>query len=247
MQTKHLGVPFEIKGMDDEGVFEGYGSIYGNVDLGDDVVVKGACGQSLAAHKAAGSMPAMLWYHSPRDIPGVWTEMEENGKGVYAKGRFLMDTQLGRETYSRAKAKALRGLSIGYSAEDYAYEKVKGRQIRMLKRIGLHEVSLVTFPMNPKALIGTVKAADLDADSMTAFLSDALPGLAAAVVERGWKDATRDFEKMLRDEAGFSNAAAKAIAVGGFKATPEPRDEDGTGALTGLMDELRAQSERLRT
>jgi hypothetical protein len=36
----------------------------------------------------------------------------------------------------------------------------------------------------------------------------------------------REFEDFLRDEGGFSHAAAKAIAAGGFKAS-DPRDEDG--------------------
>lgn len=36
----------------------------------------------------------------------------------------------------------------------------------------------------------------------------------------------RDAERALRD-AGFSNAAAKAIIASGYRATPEPRDEDG--------------------
>jgi hypothetical protein len=38
----------------------------------------------------------------------------------------------------------------------------------------------------------------------------------------------RDFESFLRDAGGFSIAAAKAIASGGFKANPTPRDEGGT-------------------
>ncbi|TGU42255.1 HK97 family phage prohead protease, partial [bacterium M00.F.Ca.ET.146.01.1.1] len=39
----------------------------------------------------------------------------------------------------------------------------------------------------------------------------------------------REFEDFLRDVGGFSHAAAKAIAAGGFKAKPDPRDEDGIG------------------
>ena len=47
----------------------------------------------------------------------------------------------------------------------------------------------------------------------------------------------RDFETFLRDAGGFSIAAAKAIASGGFKANPTPRDEGGTAKeLASLRD-----------
>lgn len=39
-------------------------------------------------------------------------------------------------------------------------------------------------------------------------------------------ETVRDYEAFLRDEGGFSHAAAKAIAAGGFKQPSEPRDED---------------------
>lgn len=44
----------------------------------------------------------------------------------------------------------------------------------------------------------------------------------------------REAERALRD-AGFSNSAAKAIIAGGFKATPEPRDEDGKARLKAAL------------
>ena len=51
----------------------------------------------------------------------------------------------------------------------------------------------------------------------------------------------RDFEAFLRDAGGFSHAAAKAIASGGFRANPNPRDE---GGMDDLLD-LQRQAERL--
>lgn len=41
----------------------------------------------------------------------------------------------------------------------------------------------------------------------------------------------REFEDFLRDEGGFSHAAAKAIAAAGFKRSTDPRDEDDARAL----------------
>lgn len=48
----------------------------------------------------------------------------------------------------------------------------------------------------------------------------------------------RDFETFLRDEGGFSHAAAKSLAAAFKEATPEPRDEDGAGAIEVILAEL---------
>lgn len=48
----------------------------------------------------------------------------------------------------------------------------------------------------------------------------------------------RDLETFLREEGGLSHAAARSIAAHGFKAEPEPRDEDGEGQIAGLLAEL---------
>lgn len=53
----------------------------------------------------------------------------------------------------------------------------------------------------------------------------------------------RDLETFLRDEGGLSHAAAKAVAAHGFKAKPEPRDEDGE--LATLMTALHARGRAL--
>ena len=50
-----------------------------------------------------------------------------------------------------------------------------------------------------------------------------------------------EFEAFLRDAGGFSHAAAKAIANGGYKANPNPRDE---GGMDDLLD-LQRQAESL--
>jgi phage head maturation protease len=43
----HLARPFELKAADDKGSFEGYGSVFGNIDSHDDIIVKGAFTRSL--------------------------------------------------------------------------------------------------------------------------------------------------------------------------------------------------------
>lgn len=243
---------FKFSNSGPEGSFEGYGAIFGNQDEGGDVILPGAFDAALRGCKASGKMPKMLLQHAgmpyapprPTDlIPvGKWGSMAEDSKGLAVAGRLInLDTESGKRIYGAMKEGEMDSLSIGYVVGDFVRGSKAGDPRRTIKNMRkLHEVSIVTFPMNTLATVSGVKSADLDADSFAAFLSDALPGLATVVVERGWKDAAREFEKLLRDEAGFSHAAAKAIAVGGFKATPEPRDEDGSGEIAERLNRLAA-------
>ena len=111
---QRLSIPFEVKSLDDAGRLEGYASVFGVVDHGGDVVLSGAVAQSLATYAKDGAWPPMFWAHNPAQIPGVWTHMEEDGKGLRVRGQ-LLDTALGQDVRTMLKQKAVRGLSIGFS------------------------------------------------------------------------------------------------------------------------------------
>lgn len=153
MNMHRLSVPFGIKAVDDK-TLEGHGSVFGNVDLGADIVLPGAFKRSIAQHEAEDAMPIMLWQHQTDQIPGAWVGAAEDDVGLSLKGEFA-DTQLGRETRTLARMRAFRGLSIGGIIEDFDFDKAGNR---LIKEFDLWEVSLVTFPMNPKAQIEAVKS-----------------------------------------------------------------------------------------
>ena len=173
----------QIKAAGDDGTVEGYGSVFGVRDTYDDVIAKGAFIQSLKDHKAAGTMPAMLWQHDADKPIGVWTEMVEDEKGLRIKGQLAMETVKGKEAHALLKMGALNGLSIGFMSKEWSYDR--DTEVRTLTAIDLWEVSLVTFPANEKARVTNVKSAD----------EMATP---------------KDAEKALRD-AGFSKSDATAF------------------------------------
>jgi len=173
----------QIKAAGEDGTVEGYGSVFGVRDNYDDVISKGAFVQSLKDHKAAGTMPAMLWQHDADKPIGIWTEMVEDEKGLRIKGQLAMETVKGKEAHALLKMGALNGLSIGFMAKEWAYER--DTEVRTLTAIDLWEVSLVTFPANEKARVTNVKSAEE-------------------------LQAPKDAEKALRD-AGFSKSDATAF------------------------------------
>ena len=148
----------DLKAANDDGTVEGYGSVFGVRDSYDDVIAAGAFQASLAAHKKAGTMPAMLWQHDADKPIGIWTEMVEDSKGLRIKGQLALETTLGKEAHALLKMGALNGLSTGFMSKQWAYDRET--DIRTLTEIDLWEVSLVTFPANGAARVTDVKSVD---------------------------------------------------------------------------------------
>ena len=130
---------------------EGYASYFGIPDQGRDIVQPGAYGKSLAALAEKGRAVKMLWQHDPAQPIGVWTEVREDDRGLFVKGRILADVARGAEAIALLSAGAIDGLSIGYRTVK-ASKNDKGQ--RLLEELDLWEVSVVTFPMLPDARVG---------------------------------------------------------------------------------------------
>lgn len=184
MERNHFDCPFEVKSVKDDGTFVGYGSVFGNIDSYQEIVVPGAFTESLAAQKAAGRLPALLWQHRSGEPIGIYTDMREDSVGLHVEGKLALKTTRGAEAYELLKMSALSGLSIGFNTREDSYDKVTG--IRTLKKVDLWEVSLVTFPANDAARISAVKTIE-----SISTLSEA--------------------ERYLRDAGGFSRAQATAL------------------------------------
>lgn len=146
-----LGEHVKITAEDAEGtVIEGYASLFGTPDQGNDVVDQGAYAGSLEKLRGSGGRVKMLWQHDPAEPIGIWDEVREDGKGLWVKGRILNDVARGREAVALIEAGAIDGLSIGYRTIR-ATKDDGGR--RHLSELELWEVSVVTFPMLPDARV----------------------------------------------------------------------------------------------
>jgi len=202
----------QIKATGDDGMIEGYGSVFGVADSYDDVIARGAFAASLKAHKAAGTMPAMLWQHEADEPIGVWTEMSEDAKGLKVRGQLCLDTSCGKEAYALLKMGALNGLSIGFISRQWSYDTET--DIRTLTEVDLWEVSLVTFPANESARVIGVKASDV-------------AGITSI----------RQAEQALRD-AGISADTAKALIASVKRIALDERDAHGAAAAMKAADRL---------
>jgi HK97 family phage prohead protease len=163
------GLPFEIetKRLDgDTWEVSGYASTYDR-DLGDDVIVPGAFQKSLAN----GRPVRFLFSHDHRQPIGKALELREDERGLF--GRFAISkTALGGDVRTLLRDGALDSFSIGYLPKESEIDKKEG--VRRLKEVELLEVSVVSMPMNPGALVTGIK--ELDGSAIAQAVADYVAG-----------------------------------------------------------------------
>ena len=210
---KQLNVATEYKAIGDSGSFEGYAAVFGNIDLGGDILERDAIKEIV---KLRNGKVAILNQHRQTDPIGL-ADVSTDDKGLHFKGQLVLEAASARSAHALMKAGALDGMSFGYDVLPGGAEMLKSG-VRQLKAIKVWEISPVTFGMNPAAGIDSVKA----------------------IVENGQLPSLSDFEGFLR-EAGFSKSQATAIAGRGLKYLHDRSEsgEAGAGELQKLLGSFR--------
>jgi len=201
-RSERKATRFDVKGLREDGSFEGYASLFGAEDLGRDVVMPGAFRASLGKRGPRGIK--MLYQHDPNEVIGVWMKLGEDMRGLRVEGKLLPDVGRSREVLSLMRAGAIDGLSIGYHVVKATKDAKSG--LRKLIEVDLWEISVVTFPMLPEARISAVKS--------------------------GRRPTERELERWLSRDAGFSRSDARRIVAGGYKALAVSRDAKGGDEAT---------------
>lgn len=151
---------FEVKA--DHGTISGYASTWTREpDSYGDIVAKGAFSEHIAQIKEEGRVLPFLFNHKADDLRayiGTVFELKEDDHGLYFEGTFD-DTPEGQ----RARELALDGRLCKFS---FAYDVLEagevtledGRKANELRKLKIHEVSLVMYPANPDTSVVSVKA-----------------------------------------------------------------------------------------
>ena len=200
-----------------DGSFSGYASLFGRVDLGRDVVERGAFSRSLAERGAAGVR--MLFQHDPNQPIGAWTEIREDGRGLFVRGRLTPGVAKSREVLELMRGGALDGLSIGFRT---VRARSEPSGVRRILEADLWEISVVTFPMLPGARVESIKGGG----------ARSLP-------------TTREFVRWLTRDAGLTRSDAQAVIARGFASLKRERDA-ARRTPDGLADMLRKATRRIK-
>ena len=198
-----------------DGTFSGYASLFGAVDLGRDVVEKGAFAKSLRTRGTAGIR--MLFQHDRAEPIGAWTELREDERGLFVRGKLAGGVARAREVLNLMRGGALDGLSIGFRTVKARADAATG--IRRIIEADLWEISVVTFPMLPGARVERVKSCR----------PAKLP-------------TTREFERWLTRDAKLARADARAVIARGFASLKSERDA-AMGKEGGFAARLRAAAQ----
>lgn len=185
----------------DSGGFTGYGSTFGNFDRSDEAVAKGAFADTLPNFKRDGfiaighdwsGLPVATVKDAVEDDYGLLFTAEFHSTPAAQDARRVVAERLER-------GKSV-GLSIGYSVKDSA--PVKGGI--ELRAVDLYEVSIVTVPCNPRAMMTGAKG-----EGYTfADHSDAALAVVKEFITRA---------KSLRDLRAIDNRQLSAANLAGIK------------------------------
>lgn len=145
----------QVSGVKIIGSMEGYLNTWGEDRVADDIK-RGAYKDWLAQLKKSGKRIPLLVEHDHAKLVGYWdtNSLVEDEKGLRGKAYFV-DTPEGRTAYTNAKMLSdSYGLSIGFFALEYSYNK---SDIREITKAELFETSLVVLPANADSGIINVK------------------------------------------------------------------------------------------
>jgi HK97 family phage prohead protease len=214
VERKTIVCPFEFKeGDEKKGTFTGYGSIFGNEDLGGDIIVGPEPFKKFKLTKD--KKVRILYQHDTWQPVGKFTP-EQNEKGLWMPdAELVMEMPAAPIAYAGMKSGLLDGLSVGFNILPKGGEWDDEAKVRKLTKLELWEVSIVTFGMNPLAKIQSVKTAQ---NCKT----------------------RREFEEFLRD-AGFPKAFATQLASKGWpeeESGGSPPANEEAEAAKDMMDFL---------
>ena len=150
---------FEIK---DTGTISGYASTWiREPDSYGDIVAKGAFADSIEQIKSTGKVLPLLWGHQSEDLKsyiGSVVNLEEDDHGLKFDATFD-DTEEAQRARQLASDGRLCKFSFAYDVLDEGEVELEdGRKANELRRLNIHEVSLVMYPANPDTSVIEVKS-----------------------------------------------------------------------------------------
>lgn len=219
MEHEYKTLPIIDTHIDDEdkGIVTHTVAIMGNVDLGKDIIHRGAFTKTLAER---GNKLRVLDQHKTDSIMrviGKCLQAQEVGRealpsdvlneypditgALMVQTQYLMKTPEGKGGFERVKAEAIDEYSIGYDAVVFDYSTItkpdgSKETVRNLRELRLLEYSPVIWGMNP-----ATSTLDVKAVWDTAYVND-LPDSAFLYIEPG-KDKDEDGKTTPRSARHF--------------------------------------------
>ena len=228
MKQEYKSFDFELKETAEDKeffFFEGYAATFHDIDSYGDRIMPGAFTESLQVLR-----PTVLWQHSTREPIGISVQETEDMKGLFVKAKLpKADTFVSGRVIPQMKIKSVNKLSIGFSAEEYSYEKVDGYrwEIRNITKAKLYEYSPVSIPANMAAVITGTKNGAL-------FTLEDVRDISTK--ER--------FDRFLKRSGIFTKSAREHLAK--FLPKQSDSDREEIEAMSTITDDMKKFTKSLR-
>lgn len=151
---------YEVKA--ENGTITGYASTWiREPDSYGDIVAKGAFKECIDEIKAEGKTLPLLYNHDGSDLfnfIGIVNDLEEDEIGLKFEAAFD-DTPEGQRARQLSMDGRLCKFSFAYDVLDQATVTLEdGREVNELRKLNIHEISLVLYPANPDTSVISVKS-----------------------------------------------------------------------------------------
>lgn len=147
---------FQIEKVDDSGEFFGVAAVYGNVDLGGDLIRRGAFAKTVLENNHR--VPLLLEHRIPIGIARI----EDSDIGLKVHGELNLGKEVARDAYSDLKFFNERGKPYGMSIGYDPVRKKREGDIRILEEVRVLETSITLSPMNQDARVSSVKSEEAE-------------------------------------------------------------------------------------
>lgn len=156
MNIEYKSAKMDIKDLDmSKNIISGYASVFGNVDQGNDIMVKGAFSKSIMENGPEGKNRILyLEQHKLTEEPlGSIVELKEDDYGLKFTAK-IANTRKGKDYMELIKMGAISENSVGFRKLQYEPNTHGGNDI---KEVALWEISAVNIAMNEAAIIMDAK------------------------------------------------------------------------------------------
>lgn len=146
----------------EEGQFEAYASVFGNIDSYGDVVQPGAFASTLKDWAESGNLLPVLFGHNMSDPDyniGHVIEATEDEKGLRVLAQLDLESPKGAQVHRMLKGKRISQMSFAYDVIKGTMGQLDGVDVYELHEVKIYEVSLVTIGANSETEILAVKTA----------------------------------------------------------------------------------------
>lgn len=146
----------------EDGQFEAYASVFGNIDSYGDVVQPGAFANTLADWAGSDNFLPVLFGHNMADPDynvGHVIEAKEDERGLRVRGQLDLTSPKGAQVYKLLKGRRISQLSFAYDVIRASWGQLDGVEVYELHEVKIYEVSLVTIGANQETEILAVKTA----------------------------------------------------------------------------------------